>query len=110
MDKKQQNDGRGRQRKNHTNLSHSNIQFSGVEFNDDAQDDFYEPMDKSMGGYGGGHMGGPQNYSYYGQRGGNYSSRYDDYGWDGPNMVMWNEHRSEHLWRGKDTMTFSLNY
>ena len=55
IDKKQHD---RRQRKNHTNLSQSHMQFSGVEFNDDGPDDFYD-IDKSMGGYGGGHMGGP---------------------------------------------------
>ena len=89
------------------------MQFSGVEYNDDGQDDFYEPMDKSMGGYSGGHMSGPQNYPYYGGRGGNYGGRYEDYSYvDGPGpgpSSMWNDQHVD-SWRGKDHMTFSLHY
>ena len=88
------------------------MQFSGLEFNDDG-DEFYE-IDKSMGGgYSGGHMSGSQNYPYYGSRG-NYRYYPDDGYMDTGRMDsggghMWGDHKYDSF-RGKDTMTFSLNY
>ena len=54
MDKKQQDRDRRSNRKNHLNLSQSNTQFSGPDFNEDGQDEFYD----MGGGYAGGNTSG----------------------------------------------------
>lgn len=104
MDKKHDR----RQRKNHPNVSQSQVHYAGDFNNEDDPDGFYEPMDKSMTGYGG-HMGG-QNYPYYSQRNNNY--RYEDYNYmdshrmDGP----WHDKQYDSYRNKQNIQTFSLNY
>ena len=77
------------------------------DFNEEDPDAFYDPMDKSMGGYSG-HMGN-QGYYNYNQRG-NY--RYDDYNYmDGHRMDgHWHDKQYDSYRNKENIQTFSLNY